>query len=275
MKCSTCWGCFPIKEIKTVIFGLAMLKFKTSFPKKIFAHRTDGVYKLYNKGDKKDKRQDICFMLNRTVASCTIFQTNWAKDEHANFGLEIDKPFEIIGNAPDKKLFNTDFAKIESDKIRLVCTSWSINKNKGFPYYKFLDENLDFNKYSFAYIGNDPGIDFKNIKKIGPFDSVDLATQLKQHDIFITASKHECCSNSLLEAMACGLPAVGLNSGGTPEVIGKGGELFNMQEDLIPSIAEVANDISFYSSQINIPSINNIANKYISFFKSQIESLEQ
>ena len=144
-----------LKDADVVLFpanlnSKEMLKFKTSFPKKIFAHRTDGVYKLYNKGDKKDKRQDICFMLNRTVASCTIFQTNWAKDEHANFGLEIDKPFEIIGNAPDKKLFNTDFAKIESDKIRLVCTSWSINKNKGFPIYakeyllksKFSSRNL-------------------------------------------------------------------------------------------------------------------------------------
>ena len=38
-------------------------------------------------------------------------------------------------------------------KTRLVCTSWSINKNKGFDYYKYLDDNLDFSKYSFTYMG--------------------------------------------------------------------------------------------------------------------------
>ena len=239
-------------------------KLKNRFPKKIFAHRMDGIYKLYNK--KSDNRQDISFRLNKKIANCTIFQTEWAKNEHVNFGLKLDKPYKVICNAPNKQLFNTDYKKIKSDKIRLVCTSWSINKNKGFDYYKFLDDNLDFDKYTFTYIGNDPGIKFKNIKKIGPFNSLDLSKHLHEHDIFITASKYECCSNSLLEAMSCGLPAIGLNSGGTPDIIRKGGELFDSKDNLISSIEKVSGDLPFYISNISISSIRSIANEYISFF---------
>jgi hypothetical protein len=241
-----------------------VVNLKNKFPEKVFAHRMDGIYKLYNR--KNDVRQDLSFELNKKVATCTIFQTSWAKDQHENFGLKLNRPYRIICNAPNKDLFNNKYKKNKSDKIRLVCTSWSINKNKGFGYYKYLDENLDFDKYSFTYIGNDPGINFKNIKKIGPFDSSGLFKHLKDNDIFLTASRHDCCSNSLLEAMACGLPAVGLNSGGTGDIIKDGGELFNSEDDLIECIEKVSQEISLYSSRISIPSISEISYEYISFF---------
>jgi len=241
-----------------------VVKLKNKFPEKIFAHRMDGIYKLYNKPN--DSRQDLCFDLNSKIADCTIFQTAWAKKEHIKFGLNTDKPNTIICNAPNQKIFNTDYKKNNSEKVKLVCTSWSINKNKGFGFYKFLDDNLDFNKYTFTYIGNDPGIKFNNIKKVGPLNSIDLAKKIQAHDIFLTASKYECCSNSLLEAMSCGLPAVGLNSGGTPDLIKSGGELFNSEDDIISSIDKVSSNIESYSSKINIKNISIICDEYISFF---------
>ena len=161
----------------------------------------------------------------------------------------------IIDNAPDQLIFNTSYRKNKSDKIRLVCNFWSINKNKGFEYYKFLDSNLDFKKYSFTYIGNDPGIKFKNIKQIRPFDSENLARHLSNHDILVTVSQYECCSNSLLEAMACGLPAVGLNSGGTPEVIGKGGLLFDSKDTTNKCPRKISANLSFYGFCLYVHSI--------------------
>jgi glycosyltransferase involved in cell wall biosynthesis len=245
-----------------------VVKLKAKFPTKVFAHRMDGIYKLYN--HKRDTRQDVGFNLNKRIANCTIFQTNWAKKEHENFGFKLDKPYDIICNAPNGKMFNTNYVKTKSNKVRLVCTSWSTNKNKGFEYYKFLDENLNFDKYSFTYIGNDPRIKFKNIQKIGPFDTLELSKHLKENDIFITASKHECCSNSLLEAMACGLPSIGLDSGGTPEIIKNGGELFSSKNDLIKCIDKVSCRLPLYSSNISIPSIRDISNHYIYFFNKQL-----
>lgn len=245
-----------------------VISLKQAYPDKVFIHRTDGIYKLYN--DIKDERQDIVNYLNSEVADATIFQTQWAKDQHVNFGLKNENPFTIIGNACDTELF-TNRPKSKSKKIKLICTSWSINKNKGFDYYEYLDKKLDFSKYSFTYVGNDPKINFKNIVKVPPLDRKDLAEELCKHDIFITGSKHECCSNSLLEALACGLPALGLNSGGTPEIIKDGGLLFSSEQHLIKQLSVLSTNISYYSSKIAVPTIKEISNQYILFFKNLLQ----
>ena len=245
-----------------------VFKLKQMYPNKIFIHRMDGIYKLYN--TKKDTRQNVSIQINNLAANATVFQNNWSKQEYIKDGFKIDKPHAIISNSVDNKIFNTNYKKTTSEKIRLVCTSWSTNKNKGRSTYKYLDNNLDFDRYSFTYIGKDPGIKFKNIKKIGPFNSDDIAKHLREYDIFITASKHDCCSNSLLEALSTGLPAVGLDSGGTPEIIGKAGELFKSRKEALISINKVAENIEKYRDCISTQSINEIAAQYISFFKSLI-----
>ena len=242
-----------------------IIRLKRELPDKIFVQRMDGLYKLYN--HKGDNRQDVSIRANEQIANATVFQNHWSRNEYLKYGLKDIKPYAVIGNAPDKDIFHTNYIKKKSSITRLVCTSWSINKNKGFHYYKYLDDNLDFNKYSFTYIGKDPRIQFKNIKKIGPFDSPNLAKQLRKYDIFITGSKYECCSNSLLEALSSGLPAVGLDSGGTPEIIKDAGELFSSEDDIINSIDKVSNDINTYSSRINIRNINEITTEYIRFFQ--------
>jgi len=234
---------------------------KQRFPKKLFVHRMDGLYKLYN--NENDERQDLSIAINESVADLTVFQTQWALNEYIKEGFNLNRSHSVIVNAPNSDIFKRPASKFYYKKTRLVCTSWSINKNKGFDYYKYLDDNLDFSKYIFTYIGNDPGIEFKNIRKVGPFDSHRLSKELVNHDIFITASKHECCSNSLLEAMSCGLPAIGLNSGGTPELINKGGELFDNQEDLKDKIDLVSKNLGSYSDSVKVKTIKEIKNEYL------------
>lgn len=265
--------CQDPKDSNVIIFNAhqnfqQVLHLKQRFPDKTFVHRMDGLYKLYNSPN--DDRQDLNISLNKRVADLTVFQTEWALNEYIKEGFDIKRPYAVIVNAPNCDLFKPPKSKLYGQKTRLVCTSWSINKNKGFHYYKYLDINLDFNKYSFTYIGKDPGIKFKNIKKIGPFDSLTLAKHLREYDIFITGSKYECCSNSLLEALSSGLPAVGLNSGGTPEIIKNAGELFNSEDEIISCINKVSNDISVYSSRIDIKNIDQITKEYIFFFKKLI-----
>lgn len=245
-----------------------IIKLKQLYPDKLFVHRMDGLYKLYNQPD--DNRQDISLYVNSLIADCTIFQANWALHEYKKEGFNAKKPHKVITNAPNSEIFKSPKSKHYYKKTRLVCTSWSINKNKGFDYYQYLDENLDFSKYSFTYIGNDPGINFKNIRKLDPLDSNGLSRELVNYDIFITASKYECCSNSLLEAMSCGLPAIGLNSGGTPEIINEGGELFDSKLDLLQKIEKVSKKLFSYSEKVSVKSISEVYNDYFNFIKSNL-----
>jgi len=240
---------------------------KQQLPNKLFIHRIDGPIRLYN--NMNDRRDFVITSANKLIADGTIFQSNWSKDRNLEMGLEKNK-FEItVLNAPNPNIFNKD-EKIEFNKnrkIKLVATSWSANIKKGFETYKWLDENLDFDKYEMTFIGNSP-IKFQNIIKKEPMDSNDLAKELKASDIFITASQKDPCSNSLIEALHCGLPAIGLNDGGHTEIIANSGEVFDNKED-IPKILEmIINDYNVYQNNINLPTLDEIGKKYYEFLKN-------
>ncbi|MFZ0034222.1 MAG: glycosyltransferase, partial [Sedimentisphaerales bacterium] len=183
-------------------------KAKLNHPEKVFIHRIDGPIRLYSRTS--DKRDNVVFTANRYLADATVFQSTWSQQQNHRLGLH-QKPFEtIIPNAPEPTFFNRRPSKSFSTdrKIRLIATSWSPNWKKGFDVYKWLDENLDFNKYEMVFVGKSP-IRFKNIRSISLLSNKDIAEKLKESDVFIFASPIEACSNSLLEALHCGLPAVG------------------------------------------------------------------
>jgi len=244
-----------------------IIQLKLKYSDKLFIHRIDGPIKLYNRRD--DIRDDIVNLINYRIADGTIFQSKWSKVNSKKMGIK-DKKFEtIILNAPNHNNFNR-LNKIEflkSRKIKLIATSWSDNLKKGFEIYKWLDKNLDFSKYEFTFIGNSP-IKFKNIIYKKPMNSEMLAKELKQNDIFITASQKDPCSNSLIEALHCGLPAIGLNDGGHTEIIGKSGEVFDNQEEILYILEKIIGSYEDYQNNISLPTLDEVGEKYYKFLET-------
>ena len=247
-----------------------VIRLKKKYPNKIFIHRIDGPIHLYSRPN--DKRDKIINITNKYIADATVFQSKWSKKANLATGLKKSKIDTVITNAPDSTIFNKKDKKDFNfhNKIKLIATSWSSWHKKGFPIYKWLDENLDFSKYEMTFCGN-TNESFKNIKHISPLPSSELAKELKNHDIFITASQKDPCSNSLIEALHCGLPAIALNDGGHPEIIKEGGELFQDQEEIPELLKKISENYEYYTNKINIPNINEVAEAYIQFFKSVIE----
>jgi glycosyltransferase involved in cell wall biosynthesis len=229
-------------------------------------HRVDGPISLVRgTGIEVDK---AIYEANKLLADGTVFQSCWSREENYQLGMKKNNFETVIINASDSNIFNNIGRKIFSldRKIKLIVSCWSANPRKGFPVYKFLDENLDFNRYEMIFIGNSP-IDFKNIKKLTPLDSRSLAAKLKENDIFITASQKEPCSNSLIEALSCGLPAVALNDGGYPEIIRQGGEFFSDQADVIEKIEKVVANYEFYQKNIAVNGLSETVGKYYEFIE--------
>ena len=240
---------------------------KKKYPKKLFFHRVDGpISNLRDNGLACD--QDV-YQASRLIADGVIFQSIWSKNENEQQGLEFDHA-ATIGNAPSSEYF---FRKtpIEKDHYsKIVATSWSGGKMKGFEVYEYLDKNLDFSTFSMSFIGNSP-YEFKNISHIQPLESRELGVALRNYDIYLTASRFDPCSNALIEAICCGLPAVVRDHGGHPEILQGGGVCFNGEDDVIRAIENVSNNYNAYQDNLPVCSIEESSRQYYDFMKEVYE----
>lgn len=245
-----------------------VFELKKRYPNKIFIHRVGPVFRLARGNKALD---ELIHQFNELLADGTIFQSNWSREKHLGFGMAKNKYETIILNAPDPDIFNPKHDEsFHGRKIRLIASSWSSNIRKGFDIYRFLDEHLNFNKYEMTFVGNSP-VEFKNIKWIKPVPSQRVADVLKQHDIYIMASINDACSNSLIEALSCGLPAIAVNDGGNPEILGKAGELFEDERGTIEAIDKVAQNYGHYQQRISLPTLDEVGQRYYRFAQTIYE----
>jgi glycosyltransferase involved in cell wall biosynthesis len=227
----------------------------------LYVHRVDGPIDVYRgRDDGVDRR---IYSISRKMADKTIFQSQYSLEKHIELGMQFREPIVIL-NAADPLIFNPRgrMAFSRERKIRLIAASWSDNVNKGAPVYQWLDEHLDWERFEFTFVGRTRAV-FKNIRVIPPVDSMRMAELFREHDIYITASKNDPCSNSLIEAQACGLPAVYLQSGGHPEIVNQAGVGFEAAEQVPDLLEQVVNRYEFFQSQISSLSIEDACEKYL------------
>lgn len=225
-------------------------------------HRVDGPIGVYRGEDDGSDRK--IWEVNHDLATATVFQSHYSLNKHLELGFEFLNP-TVIPNSVNPFIFHPRGRLAISDgnrKIKIIATSWSDNPRKGGPIYQWLEENLDWNRYEFTFVGRTK-TSFKRVNHIPPCPSETLAGILRQHDIYITASQDDPCSNALIEALACGLPAVYLNSGGHPELVGAGGCGFSAPEEALSAINIIADNYAGYQSQIHVTPMSEVALRYL------------
>lgn len=241
-----------------------VLDARRSNPGAVFIHRVDGPMRLYN--DPSDPRDALVARANRLFADATVFQSEWSKRANEDLGFRPAGPVAVIGNAADASIFTRERSRppLSGPKVRLIAIGWSVNPNKGFDVYEYLDAHLDFHRFEMVLVGNTP-LAFRNVRHVPPCPSAELARHLKESDIFVSASRFESCPNSLIEALACGLPAITRGQSSQPEVLNGAGELF-YEADEVPALVErVVADYHAYVARIRVPSIEEIASRYRAF----------
>lgn len=227
----------------------------------LYVHRVDGPIDVYRGYDSNVDKN--IHSVNQRLADKSIFQSHYSLKKHLELGMEFRKPV-VISNAADPEIFHPRSRVVFSRnrKIRLLAASWSNNLNKGAPIYQWLDEHLDWARFEFTFVGQSR-LTFKNIRMIQPVDSYTLAEMLRSHDIYITASKNDPCSNSLIEALSCGLPAIYLQSGGHPEIVKQAGLGFETAEQIPALLDQIVELYEIFQTNISLPSIEVISAEYL------------
>jgi glycosyltransferase involved in cell wall biosynthesis len=224
-------------------------------------HRLDGPVALYRGTDTAEDERILA--LNERFASATVCQSGWTLLALHELGLRPRAPV-IIHNAVDGRYFHSrgrvPFTR--DRKTRLISTAWSDNPNKGGSLYAWLDEHLDRRRFDYTYVGRTKE-SFQHARHVSPQRSGPLGCILRQHDIYVTASRKDPCSNALIEALACGLPCLYLNDGGHPELVGQGGLSFEDGPGLLQQLDRMVEHYERFQACIWIEGIDEIARRYI------------
>ena len=224
-------------------------------------HRVDGPLATYRGFDDGTDRKIADW--NREFAQGTVMQSEFSLRAHQAMKLEFREPV-VIPNAVDPELFHPpkERANLQGRKLRVISASWSDNRNKGADIYEWLDRNLDFSRVEYTFVGR-MASELKNIRVVPPVPSHELAEFLRENDVYLTASRNDPCSNSLVEALSCGLPAIYLKSGGHPELVGKAGLGFDTAEEIPSLLDQMGSALDGFQNQISVLSMENVAGRYL------------
>jgi glycosyltransferase involved in cell wall biosynthesis len=222
-------------------------------------HRVDGPIGVYRgRDDGTDRR---IWAANHELADATIFQSRYSLDKHDELGLRFTAP-QIIPNAADPSIFFPASARSKREKLRVIASAWSDNPRKGGPAYHWLDSQLDRGRYEFTFVGR-IDVPLRHSRVIEAQPSQALADLLRDHDVYLTASEDDPCSNALIEALSCGLPAVYRRSGGHPELVKSAGLGFDRQDEIPELLDTIRDDYDGFRARIQVPKIADVAAEYL------------
>lgn len=140
-----------------------------------------------------------------------------------------EQSIEIIFNGVDTELFCPPPSKPVCKELTIVSTGRLIAR-KGYRYLLEAMDGLEAMKLVLVGDGDvrDELEQFAGERRIdvrftGRKEKEDVVQLLQEADVFVLPSLNEGMSNSLLEAMACGLPAIVTDVGGSGDLVNDNG----------------------------------------------------
>lgn len=206
------------------------------------------------------------FIKNIAIIGCSKWLTNRAKKSSLfkDFSVKaIPNPIDISLFSPQNKIESRQKLGLPIDKKLILFVAAKVSVIwKGFSYFQ---ESLEILKsqstnnqlIELIILGES---DEEIIKKL-PFQSYALGriSDVNQivsiysaADVFVTSSIQENLPNTIMEAMACGTPAVGFEVGGIPEMIEHCNNGFLAKYKSAKSLAEGINWVLFQANHTEL-----------------------
>lgn len=200
------------------------------YPGKVNILRLDGLYYDTENtvGDTEKQNKPIREAYHKFDK--IIFQSEFAKAMYFHYFGEINKPYKIIYNGVPKSFSSIGPKyKYPFNKTFLCSAKWRSHKRlmaiiEGFKALKNKDVGL-------VIIGGDvPLNNQENIINLGHIPHQKLPFYLRGADAFVHLTWLDCCPNTVVEALACGLPVLCGHNGGTKELVGDSGIILELEE---------------------------------------------
>ena len=212
---------------------------------------------------KNTEHMDLLLLDCSKYLNKTIFVSKWMEDYFLKKGWRSSNVCNIH-NGVDKNIFKP-IKKSQKKLKSVVAHHWSNNLLKGFDGYEFLDYLAGKGIIEFTYIGRHRN-SFQNTNIIEPCTGEMLASNLANHDIYISASRFDPGPNHILEALAVGLPTyVHRDGGGAVEFAGNSKTFRNLCE-----LEKIVLKQNHYTNDYNLLTWE----ESISLYVSEIEDLK-
>jgi hypothetical protein len=243
----------PRSRIPNIPFGAgAILRYLARRnPRAVVLHRINEC------DERKNTRTvNVRLRLANYAADHTVFVGSWLRD------LAVWRPRDghgssVILNGADPRVFNAAGHESwnGSGPVRLVTHHWGGNWMKGFDVYGRLDRMLAEpawrGRIEFTYIGNVPrDFRFEHARHLPPMDAEALATELRGHHVYVTASINEPGGNHQNEGALCGLPLLYRNSGCMPEYCDGFGVMFDGVDNFDGALARMIDEYHTWQARI-------------------------
>lgn len=240
---------------------------KLPFWEQIYYHRKLQIYPLNKIFTEEKKVAYRSYFAKKGLKSCSriISNSNFVKSELLKIGILKDKIEVIIGGIDTKQFFKVTEKpeeilkkyQIPKDKI-ILLTVGHLKKEKN--YLQTLEEikrlpNIENFFYLILGSGNLKQEILDKIKSLKLENCVKIIEGIQPEnihkfyqiaDIYIQYSKIETMGRAICEAMSCGLPVIGSNVGGIPDVIqdGETGLIaqINIENNLPEMILKILNE---------------------------------
>ena len=218
-----------------------------------------------------------------------VTPSQWLKDE-VQKSFFSSTPVEVINNGIDLDVFyerESNFRKkymLENKFLILgVASVWE--DRKGFKYFLELAKKIADDEYIILVGLNDKQLQNlpKNILGIKRTQNLDeLAEIYTSVDVFVNPTLEDNFPTTNLESLACGIPVITFDSGGSSESIDENCGIVVQKasvEDMYEAILEVKNNTKLFykdtaKEKAKCYNKNECFNDYISFYKMILKKYE-
>ncbi len=177
----------------------------------------------------------------RFICSAIIYQSSFSQDWWNRVYGKVGRPETIIYNGTDLESFKPNSEEIPQDHIEVMLVEGNLSRGLDFgvkaaiSVVSALADRIQ-KKILLRIAGNVPKSVRESLRqhsdKISPLVSIiftgvidkEMLIRFERRSAFLISEEiNAACPNSVIEAMACGLPVIGFDTGSLKDVVGKGG----------------------------------------------------